>query len=382
MSGTVRCDRCKRVGAVRNCLKCAEAQKEAAASKRKKQPELPMTEKVIKLEFHPIAETWPLMEGDDFKVFADDIETKGQRLKIWLYEGKIIDGRNRYLACLDRNIDPQIDTYKGDDPVGFSESLNDRRRHMTVGQRAIAAAKMAKLKPGDNQHTKEVAGKPATSQVDAAEKLKISRDSVQAATTVLEKGSKVLIDAVQSGSTPLSPAATVADALPKKEQAAAVKSGTVPEVAKKVRAKRKKKVKTEPARQDQPSLPKTGRKQPHVEPTKKGRPTEFGMLADLETAERCVKELQQIRASLDFLARHGNGTSEIANNVFGTDDQDGIYLLHEMKRPDPANHNMITPFMTCEALEGFLTRMFLIGHEIIRLHGADEVVDRGETITF
>lgn len=144
----------------------------------------------------------------------------------------------------------------------------------------------------------------------------------------------------------------------------------------------RKKAKAEPARQDQPSLPKTGRKQPHVEPTKKGRPTEFGMLADLEATERCVKELQQVRASLDFLARHGNGVSEIAKNVFGTDDPDGIYILHEMKRPDLANHNLITPFLTCEALEGFLTRMFLIGHEIIRLHGADEVVDRGETIEF
>jgi hypothetical protein len=51
-------------------------------------------------EFHPLAELFPLMEGDEFDNFCADIHQHGLREQITLHEGKILDGRNRYRAAI------------------------------------------------------------------------------------------------------------------------------------------------------------------------------------------------------------------------------------------------------------------------------------------
>jgi hypothetical protein len=48
-----------------------------------------------------------------------------------LYEDKILDGRNRYKACLEVGIERKFDQYEGDDPIGLAVSLNMERRHLT-----------------------------------------------------------------------------------------------------------------------------------------------------------------------------------------------------------------------------------------------------------
>jgi len=62
------------------------------------------------LEFHPLADIFPMMEGAEFAELVEDIRTNGLRNAIMLHEGKILDGRNRYRACLALGIEPvQID---------------------------------------------------------------------------------------------------------------------------------------------------------------------------------------------------------------------------------------------------------------------------------
>jgi hypothetical protein len=49
---------------------------------------------------HPIAELFPCMSAADLAAFTADICAHGVREPIWLYEGKILEGRHRYRACV------------------------------------------------------------------------------------------------------------------------------------------------------------------------------------------------------------------------------------------------------------------------------------------
>ncbi len=61
------------------------------------------------LEFHPLADLFPLMEGEEFDLLVADIKANGLREKIDLYQGKIVDGRNRYRALRRLGIDPNAE---------------------------------------------------------------------------------------------------------------------------------------------------------------------------------------------------------------------------------------------------------------------------------
>ena len=58
-------------------------------------------------EFHPLANIFPLLPDAELKVLADDISRNGQREPITLYQGFILDGRNRYLACKRVFVEPK-----------------------------------------------------------------------------------------------------------------------------------------------------------------------------------------------------------------------------------------------------------------------------------
>ena len=98
------------------------------------------------LEFHPHADLFPLLEGDELQALADDIKEHGQRQPIVMHEGKILDGRNRYLACRMAETEPEFVDYDGTDALGFVVSLNWRRRHLSASQRAFVAAQIANMR--------------------------------------------------------------------------------------------------------------------------------------------------------------------------------------------------------------------------------------------
>ncbi len=88
---------------------------------------------------HPIANIFPLLEADKLAELAADIGAHGLKQDITLYDGQILDGRNRYRACLQAGVNPTFVVYAGDDPVGHVLSLNLHRRHLTASQLATVA---------------------------------------------------------------------------------------------------------------------------------------------------------------------------------------------------------------------------------------------------
>jgi phage N-6-adenine-methyltransferase len=164
---------------------------------------------------HPVAEIFPRMSGDEFVSLKTDIKERGLLEPIWLYEGKVLDGRHRYYACQETGVEPQFREYEGDDPVGFVVSLNLKRRHLNEGQRGMVANNLANLKRG--RPSVENGGIPPISQSQAADMLNVSRDTVKTAAKVEREAPVEVVDAVKTGAMSLNLAAQVAE-LPKAEQ--------------------------------------------------------------------------------------------------------------------------------------------------------------------
>ena len=98
----------------------------------------------IQFEYHEIANIFPMMSPEERAELKAGMKQDGydESHPIWLYQNKIIDGRNRYEIASELDIEPLFSEYKGTNPLGFVIQENLHRRHLTVGQRAIVATKM------------------------------------------------------------------------------------------------------------------------------------------------------------------------------------------------------------------------------------------------
>jgi MT-A70 len=171
--------------------------------------------------FHPYAELFPLMEGAEFASLVADIKANGLREPIVEYGrpgGPILDGRNRYRACMEADVPMVTRVYEGNDPLTYVLSLNLHRRHLGESQRAMIASKLANMKQGARTDLQPSANLPeVVSQPDAARLLNVSDRLVRDAKVVREKGVPELVERVERGELPVSAAASVAK-LDKKTQ--------------------------------------------------------------------------------------------------------------------------------------------------------------------
>lgn len=60
------------------------------------------------LELHPLSALFPALQRSDFEALREDISAHGQRRPIVPLDGQILDGANRYRACLAANIEPKV----------------------------------------------------------------------------------------------------------------------------------------------------------------------------------------------------------------------------------------------------------------------------------
>ena len=171
-------------------------------------------------EYHELCLLFPPATEQELQELRESIEQNGQVEKIILFEGKILDGRNRAAACAMLGIELETIEYVGDDPLGIVLSKNLHRRHLTESQRAVIAAKLANMPVGrnwrnsnsanlpDNDFTPEKQGrngqkltkvKTEISQSEAAKALNTSDRLVREAKKLIREAPPKLIEQVEHG---------------------------------------------------------------------------------------------------------------------------------------------------------------------------------------
>lgn len=170
---------------------------------------------------HKYANIFPMMTYVEFEALKADIQEHGLLEPIEVYQGKIIDGRNRYKACDELKIEPTFKEWEGEDVLTYIISKNLHRRHLTDSQRAMVAARLANMKQGertDRPPDEPSANLPkVVSQEKASEILNVGDRSIRSAKKVIEKATPELVKAVDEGKVAVSLAEKAAQ-LPKEEQ--------------------------------------------------------------------------------------------------------------------------------------------------------------------
>ena len=146
------------------------------------------------MQIHSYAKLFPMMDEDSLREFTASVRDNGLEQPIVTYEGKILDGRNRSIACTNSKVTPEYAEYEGDDPLGYVLRTNLHRRHLTTSQRAAVAASLANLETGDNQHNSE-----GVSIDTASTMLNVGRATTARAKKVIDSGDEQTIEAVKSG---------------------------------------------------------------------------------------------------------------------------------------------------------------------------------------
>ena len=99
-------------------------------------------------QWHDAANIFPLMSEEELQVLANDIKKNGQRNPIVLLNGKVLDVRNRALACQLAGVRPDTQPRNAEklgSPTAWVLSQNLHRRQLTASQRAMIATEAEKL---------------------------------------------------------------------------------------------------------------------------------------------------------------------------------------------------------------------------------------------
>lgn len=166
--------------------------------------------------WHELANLFPMIApgSPELADFEADVEKNGVQEAIVFYEGKVLDGRNRFMAARQFHQEyPRVD-YLGDDPLAFVVSLNLKRRHLSENMRASIAAKIADMPQGARTDLSPIGG---MSQERAAQMMNVSKRNVERATAVQKTGVPELVAVMEADVVSVAAAADVAT-LPISEQ--------------------------------------------------------------------------------------------------------------------------------------------------------------------
>ncbi len=143
------------------------------------------------LPIHPLADLFPPLDGPAFAALKADIAANGLRENITLWQGAVIDGRNRFRALVELGeLTPEGEptsserfkfqyfsewsrSYPETDLVAFVVSKNLHRRHLNESQRAVIAARLATMGQG-----RPASAQAARSAVAEQEPAHVARSAV------------------------------------------------------------------------------------------------------------------------------------------------------------------------------------------------------------
>ncbi|MCZ2109783.1 MAG: ParB N-terminal domain-containing protein [Dehalococcoidia bacterium] len=88
-----------------------------------------------------------MLAKSEFADLVASIREQGLVHPVVLHEGRVLDGRNRLLACEEAGVPPRFVTWEsnGRSPTEWVLATNLQRRHLTQSQRAAVAAKALPL---------------------------------------------------------------------------------------------------------------------------------------------------------------------------------------------------------------------------------------------
>jgi ParB-like chromosome segregation protein Spo0J len=192
---------------------------------------------LVYMDFHEAANIFPMMSEDGIDSLAADIEANGLQCPVEVFQGKIIDGRNRWMACMRVGVTAKTVHVNPPDPIAYVLSLNLHRRHLDITQQSMVGGRARALydKQAKERQKVRVGNQPGAEvenlpQLDkgkardmAGKAVGVSGRSIDLATKVLKNGSKELIDACDRGEVAVSAAAKLTE-LPKAKQNEIIKS--------------------------------------------------------------------------------------------------------------------------------------------------------------
>lgn len=195
-------------------------------------------------EIHPVADVSPQMTDPEFAELCCSIAKHGLLEAIWLHpDGRIIDGRHRYKACLKEGVEPRFQTWDGRGSLlDFATEFNLSRKHYERYELAMMAARMKPLYEAEARE-RQLRGKDLTADrregsagaavadsekgtaaYQVARRLGVKPRTVERAVRVLRDCHADIVALVDAGDLALTPAEAIAK-LPKLEQRAVAMRG-------------------------------------------------------------------------------------------------------------------------------------------------------------
>jgi hypothetical protein len=158
---------------------------------------------------HPAAVLVPMSTDEEFQVGCRDVKAHGflHAVKV-TDENLLLDGRNRLQIGAAIGFDPPIERFNPSDPIAYVLSENVVRRHLSAGQRAMIAERIANLGHGGNRRTDEFKmGNPILKTRDEAARLAGSTpEAITQARSIRQWATSEEVKAVEAGTESLAQA--------------------------------------------------------------------------------------------------------------------------------------------------------------------------------